>query len=355
MLYLVSGKQNTMKQISLLHALIFSVTFLFSQNKDVSGEFSIEKNNYLLGEPIYVQFIIKNSGDSVFIFEEGGDYRGLLIHERYRFRVFHDDGHELTNKEPGLCFGGLGNNIELKKGEKFRAYIALNPYANLLYPGNYTVLCERNMTRDIYSEDLSNENDIIIRDTLHFLVEPYNKAKLVSLIKEYMKNEYTGHDEEYKCFFTGKPLMWAVSDLAYKLKINAEYGNSDSLYYSQIIKQLPDELDPACYLSFRFGPNLMPITGTHEPQYLYVFIRNNYFKALETGLLKSRLKIDKEYSDKWLSMVKNELYKQLPEDKIEIDKEIVFKFSLPELIDKKGAHDIQLEIHGFRFDCKAEL
>ena len=58
----------------------------------VDGSFRLARASFAVGEPIVVEFNVKNGSDAPFTFFEGGDYRGTLAHARYEFAVADEAG-----------------------------------------------------------------------------------------------------------------------------------------------------------------------------------------------------------------------------------------------------------------------
>ncbi len=99
-----------------------------------------DKENYFIGEPITVSFIVTNNGQDDFLFETGGDYRGATRHLRFYFTATNELGQKAIDPKPNQsCFGGLGGRIDLKPGEEHKIELPLLAYLSFPVPGTYMV------------------------------------------------------------------------------------------------------------------------------------------------------------------------------------------------------------------------
>jgi hypothetical protein len=98
------------------------------------------KPRYLLGEEIFIQFELSNTGRQPFSFETGGDYRGAARHLRYSVEAIHGDGTPAPDPHPvRIYFGGLTGGDNLVPGQTHTETLDLLAYCRIERPGRYRI------------------------------------------------------------------------------------------------------------------------------------------------------------------------------------------------------------------------
>lgn len=114
----------------------------------VTGSFTAERDTYVVGEPIYVTFEVRNDGTTPVVFPVGGDYRMTGRQERFRFSAKDADGRPVVDPlagspEAGVPGGGIGSGWRLRPGERQTERVLVNPWCRFDAPGTYTVTARR--------------------------------------------------------------------------------------------------------------------------------------------------------------------------------------------------------------------
>jgi hypothetical protein len=116
------------------------------------ARFTLEKQKFILGEPIFCKFVIQNTGVQSFSFRfrppdraENGDLEG-----EPRFRVTAKDGRTLLpDPAPHPCGGAMGSvvygSVTLPPGKTHTERWLLNQWARVSRPGRYHVRAERRL------------------------------------------------------------------------------------------------------------------------------------------------------------------------------------------------------------------
>ena len=110
----------------------------------LTGEFSLPKDRYFLGEPIMVTFKVTNGGKSAVEFPSGGDSRATGRHDRFAITAVDGGGKAVPDPvKAGGMGGGLGCDILLQPGETHTEEVMANHYCAFAAPGIYTITCKR--------------------------------------------------------------------------------------------------------------------------------------------------------------------------------------------------------------------
>ncbi|XHR31017.1 MAG: hypothetical protein ACFUZC_10715 [Chthoniobacteraceae bacterium] len=126
-------------------------------------ELRFEKQQYYLGEPCQVEFVLRNTDDKEISYESGGDYRGAGRALRFRVQAVDAQGQPVPEADPAMCMGGIFGTHTLKQGEEWRQKLWPLDYLRLIKPGKYTVRithdlgwCGRGMAFDGPNSDKSS-------------------------------------------------------------------------------------------------------------------------------------------------------------------------------------------------------
>ncbi len=117
---------------------------------DYSVHFEMEKPQYLLGEPIFCRFVIRNTGSKVFVFRYRTPSRSLAsdYNQEPRFLVTDSRGR-LPDPGPRPCGSSKGTlvygSVTLPPGQVHTERWLLNQWAQFASPGRYHVRAERHL------------------------------------------------------------------------------------------------------------------------------------------------------------------------------------------------------------------
>jgi hypothetical protein len=118
---------------------------------DYSVHFEMEKSDYLLGEPIFCRFVIRNTGIAVFAFRYRTPTRSLAsdYDQEPRFAVKDAQGQRLPDPGPRPCGNPQGTavygSVTLPPGRVHSERWLLNQWAQFAAPGGYQVRAERRL------------------------------------------------------------------------------------------------------------------------------------------------------------------------------------------------------------------
>jgi hypothetical protein len=118
---------------------------------DYVSRFSLEKEKFLVGEPIFCDFSIENTGSRPFTFAYRSPSRVLNreLEQEPRFTVASASGHLLPDPAPETCGGAKGSavygSVSLPPGQKHTERWLLNQWARFTSPGSYRVRAERRL------------------------------------------------------------------------------------------------------------------------------------------------------------------------------------------------------------------
>jgi hypothetical protein len=131
--------------------LTLRVTALPLDDFKVKGGFSlmILKDEYFVGEPIYVIFEVTNTGEIPFSFASGGDYRSSGRHDRFSFTAVDENGEAVPDPiarfriNGAIPGGGIGGEALAKPGKTYSERLLVNQWCAFTQPGRYTITCKR--------------------------------------------------------------------------------------------------------------------------------------------------------------------------------------------------------------------
>jgi len=118
---------------------------------DYSVHFEMEKPEYLLGEPIFCRFVIRNTGSKAFAFRYRTPTRGLGsdYDQEPRFLVTGFRRRRLPDPGPRPCGSPQGTavygSVSLPPGQVHTERWLLNQWAQFAAPGRYHVRAERRL------------------------------------------------------------------------------------------------------------------------------------------------------------------------------------------------------------------
>lgn len=153
------------KALAVLGFAVLAVPARSSAQVSYVARFILEKQAFLVGEPIFCTFTIQNTGSAVFSFSYRTPTRLLNpeLESEPRFSVRDDSGHPLEDPAPRPCGGAKGSavygSVRLPPGQTHTERWLLNQWARFSRPGRYSVRAERRLpllaldpTRQEFSE-----------------------------------------------------------------------------------------------------------------------------------------------------------------------------------------------------------
>lgn len=118
---------------------------------NLAGTFSLAtpKDEYFVGEPLYVIFEVTNNGNTPFEFPVSGfGVTGRRM--RFSFTAIDENGETVPDpiKEPQMCsMGGIGSRAIVKPGETYsERRVLVNAWCAFTKPGRYTITCKRRLS-----------------------------------------------------------------------------------------------------------------------------------------------------------------------------------------------------------------
>lgn len=110
-----------------------------------------EQNTFMVGEPVFVVFMVKNLSKEKLQLPEGGDYRNRMGRpNRYKVSVKPMGGAGLPVKDSGPSFGGITGNRPIPPGSTFRRELFLPDWVDLEKPGVYEISATRPLEIERY-------------------------------------------------------------------------------------------------------------------------------------------------------------------------------------------------------------
>jgi hypothetical protein len=105
-----------------------------------------DKPKIMLGEPVYLSFIVQNESDQDLQVVVGGDYRNSLGRpESFSVIVTRDDGKHVPQPDAGMSFGGLIGPQKLPSKGNYVFRLFLSHWATFEEVGNYTIVAKRTL------------------------------------------------------------------------------------------------------------------------------------------------------------------------------------------------------------------
>jgi RNA polymerase sigma factor (sigma-70 family) len=115
--------------------------------KGLEASLKMEKNKFLLGEPVFMTFTVENPTETAWQFAEGGDYRNKLGRPNsFSVTVKDAEGKEVPKPDSGFDMGGMSQMKKLLPDSKAAFQPLFLPHwATFSKPGEYTVTVSRNV------------------------------------------------------------------------------------------------------------------------------------------------------------------------------------------------------------------
>ncbi|MBZ5516941.1 MAG: hypothetical protein LAN62_19245, partial [Acidobacteriia bacterium] len=139
------------KALAVLGFAVLAVPARGSAQVSYVARFSLGKQTFLVGEPIFCTFTIQNTGSSVFSFSYRIPTRLLNpeLETEPRFSIRDDAGRWADDPAPRPCGGAKGSavygSVRLPPGQTHAERWLLNQWARFSRPGRYQVRAERRL------------------------------------------------------------------------------------------------------------------------------------------------------------------------------------------------------------------
>jgi len=195
---------------------------------DYTVRFEMEKPRYLLGEPIFCRFIIRNSGTKVFAFRYRTPTRalGTDYDQEPRFQVTDLHGRPLSDPGRKPCGNPQGTvvygSVTLPPGQVHTERWLLNQWAVFTEPGHYHVRAERRLALrapGAQAGDLSEKAlaFALAIDEIGFDVVPSTRVQIEAAYQPYLaavKNPKEPNPEEAVVVLTSLPQPFFLDQLS---------------------------------------------------------------------------------------------------------------------------------------------
>jgi hypothetical protein len=146
------------------------------------GQFAPQKASYVLGEPIFIDFFVRNLSDSTlnFVVDENDTREGFRFAGRKK-------GGAIVERCGFSSGGGWLWPDTVEPGETLRRWFILNRYLRIEEPGTYEVSCEFDIKPAVGSGSRERPGDMIpVRQELQIIISPYDE-KTVREVAEGLK------------------------------------------------------------------------------------------------------------------------------------------------------------------------
>ncbi|MHB8653328.1 MAG: HEAT repeat domain-containing protein [Terriglobia bacterium] len=162
------------------------------------ARFTLDKQKFLLGEPIFCNFVIQNTGARTFSFRYRSPDRILNsdLENEPHFRVTTRSGRLLPDPAPKPCGGAKGSavygSVTLPPGQTHTERWLLNQWGRFLRPGQYKIKAERRLpllTAEPGTPEFTTHPAAyaLALDDLQIEVTPSTETEIHSVFQPYLK------------------------------------------------------------------------------------------------------------------------------------------------------------------------
>lgn len=111
--------------------------------EQVHHSFHLQRREFVLGEPILIEYRVSLEGSGEYAEGIGGNYRSRGRDDNFLFLMRHEDGTWVGQVEPysGLPGGGLRGDHTVKEGEPISLWFAAQRWCTIEKPGRYDLYC----------------------------------------------------------------------------------------------------------------------------------------------------------------------------------------------------------------------
>lgn len=110
---------------------------------DVRRAFRLEKREFLLGEPLLVEFRVELDGPGEWAEPIGGNYRARGRDDNFLFLMRHEDGTWVRDPYAPInaYMGGLSSSYQVKGGKPLSYWLPVQRWCAINRPGTYELYC----------------------------------------------------------------------------------------------------------------------------------------------------------------------------------------------------------------------
>ena len=163
-----------------------------------------DKTTVMLGEPIYVSFIVENHSAQDLQVLVGGDYRNRLGRpESFTVTVQGEDNRHVPQPDAGPGMGGLLGPEQIPAGGNYAFRLFLPNWTTFQEIGNYTMAASRILSLRKHTSELWNlmevGTQVKTEASTKFQVVPLDQAKMGNIIDRLggaMFSKYSSESEE---------------------------------------------------------------------------------------------------------------------------------------------------------------
>ena len=175
---------------------------------DYVARFVLEKDTFLLGEPIYCDFILRNTGTRPVTFSYRTPDRApnRELEQEPRLTVWDEKGEAVDDPAPQPCGGAKGSAVygfvTLPPGQTHSERWLLNQWARIRSPGAYRARAERRLalfTLQAGSQGIGQQQPAayaLAINELAFGVSPSTTPQLEAIFRPYLKTLDEGADAQ---------------------------------------------------------------------------------------------------------------------------------------------------------------
>ncbi|MCX7044055.1 MAG: hypothetical protein NTX50_01025 [Candidatus Sumerlaeota bacterium] len=325
---------------------------------DITGTFRFQKDEYCVGEAMWIEFIVENGTDKDYCFYEGSDYRCWPSrHTRYYFQITDEAGREY------VCLGhdnmgGIGNTHTLKPGNKAISYQLLNSWAPLLSPGQYRVSCRRTLEDAHWrtkSEMRSLSTSVTISQEIPLHITEYDRDKVAIASA---KSESAWFEEKPQGFtvIEFKQHGWMLSDLAEKFHFGASLKTQNRRLQEFLQNHLPERWDDWYFMQYEWHENRNWLTASNPEEYiLAIRVWNASKKTLAHELARSSMTINGTRLAQLQDLIREKLKANKIGDTLKPFERIEIPIRLNSFLSGAEEQEIVLHIRSFDFSRKVWL
>ncbi|MHC4956202.1 MAG: HEAT repeat domain-containing protein [Planctomycetota bacterium] len=112
-----------------------------------------QKPTVMVGEPLYLEFIIENkSGRDLHVMVGGNTRNRLGRTDRYRIETTNELGKRVPVPDAGPSMGGPSGPRKIPSGGRYVKYLFFPNWAQIDAPGSYTVVCHRALNLNLATD-----------------------------------------------------------------------------------------------------------------------------------------------------------------------------------------------------------
>jgi hypothetical protein len=315
----------------------------------LTGNFRLQKDVYLVGEPIFARFEVVNRGQVPFPFVEFG-----ASYYQFSTAVRNKEGRDFTKPLPGYLTGFV-TTISLKpRGERYVRDVLVSSRARLLPPGDYVVEISRTLEHraldrilesarivESDSEPSGEAASVTVEARLHFRVKAYEPNELKKCLAVLAREDHEARQGVRRVF--GWNVNGALLDVSQKL--NMGLSSATEGLREEVIKNLPQKWDDKYYLEALIDFNRNWLTGSDPEEYILTFtITNNSNKTLESGVLGSSVYVDGKEIKDWKNIL-SEVLKGNEAKYIAAGATLKFSHRFNRYVKGKGRHEIVWQLN----------